>query len=152
MFLTPDVKLYSEALLYFVYAVLGIYGWYSWREKRNVKKTIVKWPLRLHFLAISVGGLMWFLLGRFMISNTEAELPWADAFSTSFSFVATWLEAKKVLSGWVYWIGLNFFSVWLYLERDLESMAMMMIVLGALSITGLVRWNKRYKIQQDLSL
>jgi nicotinamide mononucleotide transporter len=110
---------------------------------------IIQWPIRFHLYAIGIACGIWFVLGKLMVANTDAAIPWADAFSTSFSFVATWLETRKVLTGWIYWIGLNAFSVWLYLMRDLESMAVMTLIFAVLSISGFIRWRKEYQSQES---
>jgi len=150
LFLTPDVKLYSEALLYFVYVVLGVYGWFTWsRRGLTERMPIVRWSAMSHVIAIATSCGIWYLMGQWMKNNTDASMPWADAFSTSFSLVATWLETQKVLSGWIYWIGLNSFSIWLYTQRGLKSMALLMLIFAILSIVGYVRWRKEYKIQQE---
>ncbi len=150
LFLTPEVKLYSEALLYFVYVILGVYGWFKWsRHDATMKMPIERWSAIRHIFAIGTGFGLWYLLGQWMKGNTDAAVPWADAFSTSFSFVATWLETQKVLSGWIYWIVLNTFSIWLYAQRGLQSMAALMLIFAILSIVGYVRWRKEYRIQQE---
>src|SRR5690606_42006899 len=38
---------------------------------------------------------------------------------TIFSFIATYLEARKILSTWYYWFLLNGISVWLQFDREL---------------------------------
>ena len=89
-------------------------------------------------IAVSIG------LGAFFSSQTDAQKPYADAFSTIFSFFATYLEAKKVLSAWIYWFGLNAFSVWLYFARHLEVYSGLMVVYTVLSVIGYLQWRKSY--------
>lgn len=149
IFLSPSVALYSEALLYSTYVVLGIYAWITWNKnkQKNGVVPIIKLPLIRHLPYIAIGAFLTYGLGWFFDTYTESKLPWADAFSTSFAFVATYLEAKKILNSWVYWIILNFFSVWLYRTRNLEVMSYMMIGFALFSIVGLAVWMKSYKKQ-----
>ena len=74
-------------------------------------------------------------------------MPYADAFSTAFSFLATYMEAKKIISTWYFWIILNTFSVWLYWSRGLEVYALLMIVYAVLSVVGLLAWRKSLETQ-----
>lgn len=96
---------------------------------------------------LGIGGVVWFMLGYFFKTYTNSSLPWADAFSTSFAFVATYLEARKILESWYYWLVLNLFSIWLYLVRDLPVMSGMMIGFFIFSIVGLLAWKKSYETQ-----
>ncbi len=141
-------KLYSETLLYSVYVVLGIYAWITWNK--NSLKAIM--PIQLkrtnyHLVSIVIGLVMWFALGYFFEKYTDSKLPWADAFTTSFAFAATYLEAKKVLHHWIYWIVVNLFSIWLYQARDLPVLAIMMAGFGIFSVAGYIVWKKRFNKQ-----
>ena len=148
VFLSPGVKLYSEALLYSVYVILGAYAWIHWHKSSTKGKMYVQtlsWLLHAKYVTIGVTG--WVILALFFTNLTDSEMPWADAFSTSFAFVATYLEARKILGSWYYWIILNAFSIWLYQARDLNVMSIMMIGFVAFSILGLYQWSKSYKNQ-----
>ncbi|MBO6518073.1 MAG: nicotinamide mononucleotide transporter [Bacteroidia bacterium] len=147
LFLMYDAGLYSETLLYTVYVILGVYAWYSWGQHNSAsgKRPIQVQKTPFHISAIAVGGVIWFALGFFFMRYTDSNLPWADAFSTSFAFVATYLEAKKVLHHWLYWIILNLFSIWLYEARDLTIMAWMMAGFTLFSIWGYIDWSRKFK-------
>ncbi len=143
-----EAKLYSETLLYSVYVVLGIYAWIQWHT--NSKKTpmpIQTKSLVFHGKALVICFLVWFGLGFFFKTYTDSNLPWADACSLSFAFVATYLEAKKVLHHWIYWIGVNVFSIWLYHTRSLPVLALMMFGFTIFSVVGYIAWQKRLKLQ-----
>lgn len=134
--------LYSECLLYLFYALFGIYGWWSW--SRPKKQVIVRKPNRFHLLSIGIGLISGLFLGTLVKTFTTAQMPMLDALSTSFSFVATWLEAKKILRHWLYWISINIFSVWLYSSRGLDILAMQMVLFTLLSVWGWYQWTKAY--------
>lgn len=134
--------LYSECILYLFYAFFGLYGWWSW--SRPQKQAIVRKNSPFHTTAIAIALLGGLLLGTLVKTFSSAQLPMLDAFSTSFSFVATWLEAKKILRHWIYWIGINVFSIWLYSSRGLDILAMQMVLFSLLSIWGWFQWKKTY--------
>ena len=91
-----EAKLYSETLLYSVYVILGIYAWIHWHtNSKKAPMPIQTKSILYHGQALAIGVLVWFGLGFFFKTYTDSNLPWADACSTSFAFVATYLEAKK---------------------------------------------------------
>lgn len=142
-----DVQLYSEAILYAFYALAGFYGWTQWKRITTSKSTtyLQTKSFQFHGILLAIGAVGTLLLGSFFYKNTEAKVPFADAFSTSFSFVATYLEAQKVVEGWLYWIVLNLFSVGLYYSRNYQLYAVLMVVYTVLSVYGYVSWRKQYK-------
>lgn len=148
VFLSPTAFLPSEALLYSVYVVLGFYGWFKWNSNRNSEELpIITVEPNAHLKYIGIGIATWVLLGYFTSEYTESTMPWADGFSTAFAFIATYLEARKILHSWVYWIILNLFSVWLYQARALDIMALMMAGFAIFSVVGWMTWNKKFKQQ-----
>lgn len=106
---------------------------------------VVKWPLNKTLVGFGCGVLLAALLGWYFKTNSDAENPFIDATTTSFSFLATYLEAHKVLSAWVYWIVINATSIWLYQSRGLHIYSLLMIAYAALSVLGLYQWNKKFK-------
>lgn len=154
VYLFMHVKLYSEAILYSAYIGFGIYGWLVWSGFLSAgnRLIVVRWKLNQHILPLFVGVLGFLGLGYFFKNQTDAEQPFLDAFSTAFSFVASYLEAHKVLGAWVYWIGLNLFSVWLYYSRDLFIYGGLMIVYSAASVWGYLTWKKSLLNQNKLQI
>ncbi len=142
IYLFIETNLYAEAVLYGFYVVIGIYGWFIWSKTLNTHFKIIEWSVKHHVLALFLGALGMYVIGNFFSYYTNAALPFADSFSTSFSFVATLMEAKKVLSAWIYWIILNAFSVWLYHSRGLEIYAVLMMFYTVLSVYGFLQWRK----------
>ena len=146
IYLFVDVKLYSEAILYSFYVLFGIYGWYYWTRpigEQKLKVTEKGWQWHLSFFLIGIMGALG--LGYYFQSSTDANNPFEDAFSTIFSFIATYFETQKILSSWLYWIVLNAFSVYLYYARGLEIYGSLMIVYFILSIFGYLEWRKSYR-------
>lgn len=148
VYLFAESKLYSEAILYAFYVIAGIYGWLVWSGflSRNKVVKINTWKIKSHLVALIIGAIGMLGLGYYFNNYSDGKKPYFDAFSTSFSFVATYLEAHKILGAWVYWIILNLFSVWLYSSRNINIYAGLMVVYAILSIWGLLEWRKKYKL------
>ena len=153
IFLFIDVKLYSEAILYGFYVLFGFYGWYNWSKGKgqsNLPVIIKGATWHILFFAIGIVGSLG--LGYFFQSTTDAENSFEDAFSTVFSFIATYFETQKILSSWLYWIILNAFSVYLYSIRGLEIYGSLMVIYFALSIWGFIEWRKSYRASLEVTI
>ena len=148
VYLFIESKLYSEAILYLFYVLVGVYGWLVWAGKisKTEGKRVITKKLRYHFIALLFGCFGTIGLGWFFSNSSDAEKPYYDAFSTAFSFVASFLEAHKILSAWLYWIVLNLFSVWLYKSRDLNLYAGLMGVYFVASVWGYYEWRKKLNV------
>ena len=143
-----DAKLYSESILYFFYVLIGIYGWYTWGIKGKEETFKINlWNTKNHILALVVGFGLSFFVGYLFDENTDANNPYVDAHTSIFGIVASYMEAHKVLTGWLFWIVLNGISVWLYWTRGLEIYAGLMVVYFVMSFAGFYEWRRRLKIQ-----
>ena len=143
-----DARLYSEAVLHTYYVVVGFFGWWRWSARRTEGPLRIRtWGWTPHLVALAIGVLGTLALGTFFARTTDAAQSYADALSTIFSFVATYMEAQKILSTWIFWIAINAFSVWLYAGRGKEAAAGMMVAYALLSVLGWRMWTKSHRKQ-----
>jgi len=142
-----NAKLYSESILYAFYVGVGVYGWVKWHTKDHKGIPIKKWGVIKHLITIFFGLLGALGLGYFFSTQSDAESPYFDAFTTSFSFVASFLEAHKILSSWAYWIVLNMMTIYLYASKEIYMYAAYSGLLTILSVVGFIRWQNDYKNQ-----
>lgn len=141
-------KLYLEGGLSFYYVVVGIYGWSLWLKKNSStgrKMDVTEKILSFHIINIFVCIAITFLLGRIMQSYTDSPRPFFDAAMTVFSFSATILEARKILSAWIYWIFINGASIVLMYDRGMYVYAILSVVMTILSVKGYFDWKKTWK-------
>ena len=149
VYLFIATKLYSEAFLYSYYVVMGAWGWIHWaRRERAHDNPVTRYRAQDHLLVIAVAALGALALGSFFAHASDAQRPYIDAFTTSFSFAATYMQVKKVLENWYYWIVLNGVSIWLYMDRSLDIYAMLIFVYAGLSILGLYQWLRAWDSQR----
>ena len=150
IFVLINAKLYSESILFSYYVIIGIYGWYVWSTQGNEKNFLIsKWSLNKIGITIIIGAILSFLLGYFFYKNTDAKMPFLDASTTTFAFIASYMQAHKILSNWIFWIIINGISVGLYFNRSLDFYGIVGIVFFIAAILGFREWNKRYH-QQSL--
>ncbi len=135
-------KLYSESILYFYYVLIGFYGIYIWKKKEKKKEAVQIVGTYYHIIIVTLGIVLSALLGLFFSSQTDAERSYADATTTIFSFIASYMEAHKILSCWIFWICINGFSIWLYHDRNLLLYSGLMVIYFLLSVFGYLAWKK----------
>jgi len=144
-----DAKLYSEAILYSYYVGIGVYGWVRWKGADNTGIPVIVWKSVKHLKAILLGVVLSYGLGYYFSHFTDAKSPFIDATSTIFSFIASYLEAQKVLATWLYWVVLNLVSIGLYYSRGLNFYAGFSAVLTVLSVVGFIQWRKDFLQQKS---
>jgi nicotinamide mononucleotide transporter len=144
-------KIYLEAALNFYYVIMGVYGWYHWLHPKRRTATnepavlpVSVWKSSDHLINIVVCVLLSLMLGRLSHQLTDSPRPYFDAVITVFSFSATFLEARKVLSAWVYWFFINGASIILMLDRSMPGYAILSVVTTILCIKGYIDWKKSY--------
>ena len=149
VYLFVDARLYSEALLYFFYAVMGVWGWARWRSRagRDDNPVIRRHPA-FHLAAILAACAFAAALGHTMDIYSDAERPLFNAFTTVFSFLGTYLEISKIMEAWLYWLLINVASVLLYHDRSLDIYAALMGFYSILSVWGYLSWRRSYIAQR----
>ncbi len=146
------VKLYAESILYLYYVVISIYGWRQWNAERKIARLpVTEWKMATHFLLILGALLITAGAYLFFTTFTDAKNPLLDSLITVFSFMATYLVTKKVLSNWIYWIAIDALSVYLYWQRDLNIYAILMVFYTGMAVYGYLQWKKEYDFQIKLT-
>jgi len=137
-------KLYSDAVLQFVYAALEIYGWWQWRRLaqdgpqpavRSAAPAEIWLPLGL-----SVIGAV--ALGAVMARYTDAVLPWLDAALTALSLVAQYWMARMIRANWLLWIAVDVVYAGVYWVRELPSTAALYAGFVVMAVLGWRRWGR----------
>lgn len=150
IYLFYSIQLYSEAILYFYYVIIGIYGFWLWSTKGLEKKSfqIKDFKLRSHLITLVIGIVLSLLSGYSFSSLSDASSPYLDSFTTIFSFIASYLQAKKILSSFIYWIVINAATLYLYLHKELEFYFFLTVVYFIFSFVGFITWQRKMALQR----
>lgn len=159
-------QLYGEVPLQIYYIAISIYGWVIWRHG-GPKDTPLKvsWLKRSSILgAIGIGlvgtVLYGFLLDHivpvlqfFGVNNAATYVPpslypYFDAFTTTFSFIATYFQARKKIENWALWILIDGVYVYLWAVRGIVLFSGLSILYIALAAYGYWSWYQSYKSDQ----
>ena len=143
-----ESQLFGDAALQIYFLGTAFYGWYFWlykKEKHEKPIEILTFKQWL-FVGLSIlilTGLLYAYLKNF----TKTDVPLADSFCTSMSFVAQLLMTRKILQSWILWIIVDICYVPLYLHKHLALTTVLYVALIVLAIIGYLDWKKTYKLQ-----
>jgi nicotinamide mononucleotide transporter len=59
-----------------------------------------------------------------------------------FSFIATWLTARKVLESWVYWIAIDLIAAVMYGLKGLQPTVFLYVIYALVAVYGFYSWRK----------
>lgn len=134
-------KLYFDSLINAYYVVMSVYGWILWNkptEELKIKKLpLSKWGIYLFF-----GFTATFIMGYLAATYTDASIPYWDAFTTSFSVIATYLVVKKFIANWILFIVVDIVATGMYFYKDLYLTAILFILYTSIAIIGFFKWRK----------
>ena len=137
-------KLYADAGLQVIYAVLSIYGWYEWLHggERRTALRVTRTSPRLGAVLTGIVLVGSAALGTLLSRTTDAALPFMDSFLSSTSLVAQWMMTRKKLENWLVWIGVDVLYVGVFIYRHLYITAALYAVFLALAVRGYVDWRR----------
>ena len=151
-FIFFNERLYSDFGLHIIYIFLNIYGWIIWSKRKNNSEIITTNLLSFKglYLSVALTILLTLLLGYIMTNNTDADLPYFDAFTTGGSLVGQYLLAKKYLQNWFFWIVVDVVAIPVYIYKELYIVAFLFFIFLGLSIWGYISWKKYMTLQRKL--
>ena len=136
-----EYDLYLDALLQVFYVVMGFLGLYNWLKGGAEGKVlpISRLPLQQHAWIIITGGVLGLLFG-YAFSHTSAAATYWDAFTTTFSIMATILLVRRQLETWLYWIVVDAAYVGLYYSRGAILFAVLMVIYVLIAAIAYRSW------------
>ncbi|WP_448211664.1 nicotinamide riboside transporter PnuC [Colwellia sp. MEBiC06753] len=142
-----DVYLWMDSLLQLYYFVMAIYGWYCWNQRNDALdgKDINKLPLKNHLKPLVWLAVISCGVGYLMANYTPTTFPYVDAATTVYAIYATYLVTQKVLENWLYWIVIDFVSIYVYLEKGLTPTAMLFVIYVVIAFIGYLNWQAKFK-------
>jgi nicotinamide mononucleotide transporter len=145
-FVFYDARLYSDMLLQGVYTVVQFYGWWYWvtQHRSGVlsKAPIVRMSNSIIVIWLACIALAAAALGTAMANYTKADLPYLDAIPTVLSMAAAWLQARKALQSWIFFIVANLLFIGIYAAKGLHITIILYIVSTGLAVYGYREWRR----------
>ena len=138
-------RLYGDAGLQVFFVLVAGWGWRQWlRGTRADGRMLAVRELSrrgrwLAGVALLVG---WPVVGLFLKTYTDTDVPWWDAFPTAASVLGQWLLGRKYVENWPVWIAVNVVSVALFAYKGLWLTVGLYAVFIAMSFVGWRAWRR----------
>jgi nicotinamide mononucleotide transporter len=151
-----DVLLLMDSALNVYYLIMAVYGYWMWQKniapetQTNEKFSVVSLPAIWHLKACSILTVVAFGLGYIMANYTPADFPYIDTFTTVFAVFATYLVTQKVLQNWLYWIVIDFVSIYLYIQKALQPTTFLFMIYVIIAAWGYIKWRDLYQNQTSV--
>jgi nicotinamide mononucleotide transporter len=146
-----QIRLYGDFFEQIYYVGALLYGWRLWSQTPETSS-----HTELHFSSWKdIGrGLAVTLLGGVLLAHLLMRLPgllptifpeppsfvYVDALTTSGSFVAMVLEARRRIEAWIYWTVINLAGIGLYLVKGVPFVAALYVLFLILGVYGYIKW------------
>ena len=146
IFVYYEAGLYADFGINIYYLGAAIYGWGVWKyghKPEEVKEFPIsrmpKWNWAKAFVVflLSFLGIAWVL-----VSYTDSDVPWWDAFTTALSIVGMWMLARKYLEQWWVWIVVDVVCAGLYIYKELYFTSGLYALYAIIAIFGWLNWKK----------
>jgi nicotinamide mononucleotide transporter len=137
-------RLYAAMGLQVVYIGLVAYGWHAWLHGGSGHQAlrVSRLPARLAVLLGVAGAAATAGLGWWLDVKTDQALPYVDAFATSFSLAAQWMQARKHLENWFVWVVVDIAYVGMGVTRGLDLTAGLYAIYIGLALVGFRDWRR----------
>lgn len=146
-------QLFQDAILQTYYVVAGFYGWWLWKSPSQPPLqggvntvSINSLSLQQNLKLIFFGALLVPVFG-FAFTKLGSSLSYFDSAVTIFSFIATWMTAKKILENWLYWIVIDLVAAVMYFIKGLNATSWLYIFFCIIAVYGYFEWRKKISTQ-----
>jgi len=142
-----EVRLYSDFGLQLIFCALQAYGWWFWVAHRDKAEADSQAPVvwlgaRRLWPWLAMGAIGALALGLAMDRFTNADLPYWDALTTSFSLVAQFMLARKYLENWLVWIGVDVVAIGVYAYKGLMLTSGLYALFLFMCVWGFWQWRR----------
>ncbi len=143
-----DASLLMDSALNIFYLVMAVYGWYSWKYANGISShenlEITSYGLLKNLKIIVFLTIISLVLGFYMANYTSADFAYLDTFTTVFAVFATYMLTKKVLENWLYWVVIDFISIYIYIIKGFYLTAVLFALYTILACVAYKQWKKEY--------
>jgi nicotinamide mononucleotide transporter len=143
LLLFANSRLYGEAGLQVMFAVVALWGWWQWLRgtQDDGRKLTVRWlTVRARWSLVAATLVTWPLLGLFLARFTDTDVPYWDAFPTAGSLAGQWLLGRKYVENWPTWVIVNVVSVGLFAWKGLWLTVLLYALFIVMALAGWRTW------------
>ena len=139
--------LYADMGINVVYFIMSVYGWINWTRggDKTEQLKISTLNTKRWIMNLAITGGLYIIINYLLIHFTDSTVPYIDSFTTSIFIVAMFLQAKKKVESWIFWIIGDIVSIPLYVYKGLVFTSFQFTIFLVLAIMGYIEWRRSYK-------
>ena len=145
--------LYADFAIQVYYIAAALYGFLMWEfGKKNQygdELRIVHTTQRQMVWLCAITAVLFVPIYWILTKYTDSAVPFWDSLTTSMSFVALWMLAKKHVEQWIAWIVIDIISAGLYFYKGIYFTSILYGVYTVVAFYGYRKWNLMEKEQTD---
>lgn len=147
VYINLHAQLYYDSLLQVFYVVAGFYGWWIWHKTEEELFVIERLAITKHLPLIFVGITAALFFGSITYLKLHTYIAFYDAAIFTFSLIATWMTAKKILENWLWWIVIDIAAIFLYLIKGMPITSIQYLAFTLGAGYGYFEWRKKISTQ-----
>ncbi len=150
-----NAKFYADSAMSVYYLAANMYAIYVWIKLKKKHDNdnyggITKVPKRQIPILIVICLLLIYPLYYILENYTDSPVALGDSITTTLSFVAMWLLARKNIEHWLVWVAVNVIATGLYIWKGLYPTSVLYGVYIVVSILGYINWKKKmYQLKPE---
>lgn len=145
-------RLYADLLLHLFYVGMNAYGWYYWlvgdRPADEDELPVTHIEARTALVLLAIVAVATALTAEFLSRFTDADLPWWDSTTTTLSFAAMWMTARKQIENWYVWLVVDVIATGVYVYKGLGFYALLYGVYIGMAFAGWWAWRQSMPVRQ----
>ena len=137
-----DAGLIFQPWLQVFYMVMAVYGFRKWRAGAKNPARLGYWGWRNNLIAVA--GLLAVSVPATLLARPYSDSPllFVDVVTALGAPLATFMQARKYIGNWIWWIALDSIYVALYVERGLYFTAALFFLYLILAWMGYRAWQR----------
>ena len=144
LFIYYRAGIYADFAINIYYLLIAVYGYIVWtfglKRKKRGPLPVTHMPLKYYAAAIVALIAIFAFLAWGLVSFTNSNVPYWDAFTTALSIVAMWMLARKYAEQWIAWFIVDAVCVGLYFYKGIYFYSALYSVYTVIALFGYRKW------------
>ena len=144
LFIYYRAGIYADFAINIYYLLIAVYGYIVWtfglKRKKREPLPVTHMPLKYYAAAIVALIAIFAFLAWGLVSFTNSNVPYWDAFTTALSIVAMWMLARKYAEQWIAWFIVDAVCVGLYFYKGIYFYSALYSVYTVIDLFGYRKW------------
>jgi len=138
--------LYAAMSINSYFVIMSFYGWYFWSKKDSTKKNVpISYSTKKGYLIAAALFTLSFAIIYYVLKNyTDSTVPILDSLTTSLFVVGMWMQTRKKIENWLFWIIGDTLSIPMVISKGLYFSGLQYLVFMMIGISGFIEWRKKY--------